>query len=133
MSTGRPAKCTGMSALVRGVMAASAWARSMLRVARSTSTNTGLAPTRRMTLGVAVKLMAGVMTSSPGPMPHTCKATSSPPVAEVRERTGRPPRYSERPFSKACTLGPLASQPERRTSTTPWMVSSSRVGRVKGR
>ena len=66
MSTGRPAKCTGMMARVRGVIAASTCSRSMLRESSPTSTNTGRAPTRMMTLAVATKLSAGVMTSSPG-------------------------------------------------------------------
>ena len=35
--------------------------------------------------------------------------------------------------SKRSTIGPLASQPERSTSTTPSMVASSMLGRVNGR
>ena len=68
------------------------WSRSMLRESRPTSTNTGRAPTRTITLAVATKLSAGVMTSSPGPMPQASSAISSPAVAEVCVRTGRPPR-----------------------------------------
>ena len=41
MSTGRPAKCTGMMARVFGVIAAGTRSRLMLRVYRSISTNTG--------------------------------------------------------------------------------------------
>ena len=48
---------------------------SMLRVARSTSTNTVVAPVRSITLAVAKKLCAGVITSSPGPMPSISRAT----------------------------------------------------------
>ena len=92
MSTGRPAKCTGMMARVRGVIAASTCSRSMLRESSPTSTNTGRAPTRTMTFAVATKLSAGVMTSSPGPMPQASSAISSPAVAEVWLRTGRPPQ-----------------------------------------
>ena len=92
MSTGRPAKCTGMMARVRGVIAASTCSRSMLRESRPTSTNTGRAPTRMMTFAVATKLSAGVITSSPGPMPQASSAISSPAVAEVWLRTGRPPQ-----------------------------------------
>ncbi len=75
----------GMSARVAGVIAASVAARSWLRVTRSQSTNTALAPTISMTLAVAKKLCAEVTTSSPGPMPATCNATCS-------ARTGRPPK-----------------------------------------
>ena len=45
-----------------------------------------------MTLAVATKLIAGVMTSSPGPMPQASSAISMPAVAEVWLRTGRPPQ-----------------------------------------
>ena len=90
--TGSPAKCTGMMARVRGVMADSARSRSMLRVTGSTSTRTGRAPTRRTTFALAAKVMAGTITSSPGPMPQTCNATSRAPVAEVKVRTSLPPR-----------------------------------------
>ena len=92
MSTGRPAKCTGRMARVRGVIAATTWSRSMLRESSPTSTNTGRAPTRTMTLAVATKLSAGVMTSSPLPMPQASSAISRPAVAEVWVRTGRPPK-----------------------------------------
>ena len=67
MSTARPAKCTGRMARVRGVIAASTCPRSILRESSPTSTNTGRAPTRTMTLAVATNDSAGVMTSSPLP------------------------------------------------------------------
>src|SRR6185437_13187932 len=54
-------------------------------------------------------------------------------VPELKARTGRPPQCSESLASKALTWGPEVSQPERRTSATPAIVSSSMVGRVKGR
>ena len=81
-----------MIARVRGVIAASTWARSRLRESSPTSTNTGRAPTRTMTFAVATKERAGVMTSSPLPIPQASSAISSPAVAEVWVRTGRPPR-----------------------------------------
>src|SRR6516165_4045642 len=133
MSTGSPAKCTGMIARVRLVMAASACSRSILRESSPTSTNTGRAPTRTITFAVATKLSAGVMTSSPGPMPQASSAISRPAVAEVSVRTGRPPRYADSSASSCATFGPLASHPERSTSPTAAMVSSSMHGRVNGR
>ena len=71
MSHGRPAKCVGRIARVRGPMRAATAARSRLRVPGSTSTNTGVAPTLTIMFGAAKNVIAGVMTSSPGPMPHT--------------------------------------------------------------
>ena len=66
-------------------------------------------------------------------MPHAWSATSSAPVAEVNVRTIRPPRYSDNACSKAFTFGPVVIQPERSTSATPAMVSSSMVGFANGR
>src|SRR6266700_3490061 len=54
-------------------------------------------------------------------------------VPELKTRTGRPPQYSESFASSSFTLGPEVSQPERSTSATPAIVSSSIVGRVMGR
>src|SRR5258708_15997856 len=132
-STGRPARSTGRIARVAGVMAASTRARSMLRVAGSISTKTGRAPTSRTTLLVATQESGVVMTSWPGPTPAMRSAISIVQVPELKARTGRPPQYSESFASKAFTCGPEVIQPERSTSATPAIVSSSMVGRVKGR
>jgi hypothetical protein len=58
---------------------------------------------------------------------------SSAPVAELMARTGRSPKYRDSSCSSCLTQGPLVIQPERSTSATPAMVSSSIDGRVKGR
>ena len=65
-----------MIAFVRGVMAASTSAGSMQKSSARMSTKTGVAPTRRMTLTVALKLKETVMTSSPGPMPRPWRTAS---------------------------------------------------------
>ena len=59
---------------------------------RPTSTKTGRAPVRVIVLAVATKLIAGVMTSCPSPMPQASKAISRLAVAEVCVRIGHPPR-----------------------------------------
>jgi hypothetical protein len=109
-------------------MAASAAARSMLRVVSSQSTNIGFAPTLTIMLSTVKKLCAEVMTSSPGPMPQSCSATSTAAVAEVSARTGRPSQKRDSSASNFCTHGPLAMCPERSTSVTPATVSSSMSG-----
>ena len=91
MSQGRPAMCVGRIARVRGPIRATTAARSRLRVPGSTSTNTGVAPTLTIMFGAAKNVIAGVMTSSPGPMPHTVSASSSAAVADDTQRTGLPP------------------------------------------
>ena len=133
MSHGNPAKCVGRMARVRGPMRAATAARSRLRVPGSTSTNTGVAPTLTIMFGAAKNVIAGVITSSPGPMPHTRSASSSAAVADDTQRTWRPPTYSDSAASKALSFGPLVIQPERSTSATLAIVASSRVGRANGR
>ncbi len=63
-----------MIALVRGVMYVSICAGSMLKVLRPQSTSTGVAPACTMEWMVEQKVMAGAMTSSPGPMPSASSA-----------------------------------------------------------
>src|SRR3954469_14502837 len=107
--------------------------RSRLRVTGSISTNTGRAPTSRMTLLVATQESGVVITSCPGPTPAIRSAISIVQVPELKTRTGRPPQYSESFASSSLTFGPEVNQPERSTSATPAIVSSSIVGRVNGR
>ncbi len=64
----------------------------MLRVAGSMSTNTGFAPTSRMTLLVATQDSGVVITSWPGPIPAMRSAISIVQVPELKTRTGRPPQ-----------------------------------------
>jgi len=100
----------------------------MLRVTRSQSTNTGVAPTLTIMLSTVKKLCAPVITSSPGPTPQSCSATSIAAVAEVSTRTGRPPQNPSSCRSKRVTQGPLVIWPERRTPATPVIVASSKSG-----
>ena len=80
MSAHWPYRCTGMMALVLGVMAASIFFGSMQRVLGSQSTNTTVAPTTHAASAVAKKVLGWVMTSSPGPMP---RAMSVSQIASV--------------------------------------------------
>ncbi len=48
-------------------------------------------------------------------------------------RTGRPPQNSESAASNFWFCGPVVIQPERSTSATPWIVSSSISGLTNGR
>ena len=68
----------------------------MLRVTRSQSTNTGLAPSLDDHVENGEEALAPVITSSPGPMPQSCNATSIAAVAEVSTRTGRPPQNADK-------------------------------------
>ena len=86
-----------------------------------------------MTLLVATHESGVVTTSCPGPMPAIRSATSIVAVPELNARTGRPPQYLDSAASSSFTFGPDVIQPERNTSATPAIVSSSIVGRVSGR
>ncbi len=60
-------------AFVRGVIAASTAAGSMLNVSGSTSAKTGVAPVKSTALAEATNENDDVTTSSPGPMPSACR------------------------------------------------------------
>ena len=85
-----------------------------------------------MTLDVATQEIGDVMTSSPGPIPATCKAIFIVAVPLAKQRTVAPPKYPPKALSNSNTLGPEVIQPERRTSATAEIVASSMVGFVKG-
>jgi hypothetical protein len=62
-----------MTAAVRGVIASWTPDAVISSVAGLTSTNTGLAPTANTASAVAMNVLAGTMTSSPGPMPSAAR------------------------------------------------------------
>jgi hypothetical protein len=82
MSATLPYKCTGISAFVLAVIAATAADASMLYVTGSMSTNTGVAPSRAITPAVAKNEYVVVTTSSPGPMSSAISAASSASVPD---------------------------------------------------
>ncbi len=76
-----------MIAFVRGVIAASSSAGSMLYVRGSMSTNTGFAPISAIISAVAKNVNGTVTTSSPGPMSSAISAISraSVPLATAMQ------------------------------------------------
>jgi hypothetical protein len=72
-----------MTALVRGVIAASSRAGSRQHVSGSMSTKTGVAPTKAIASVSAKNVWATVTTSSPGPMPAARKARIRASVPEL--------------------------------------------------
>jgi len=65
-----------MIARVRGVIAASTSAGSIVQVSGVTSTITGSAPAAIGAYTVAANVSAGMITSSPQPIPSALRATS---------------------------------------------------------
>ena len=87
-----------------------------------------MAPARRITLTVALKLNETVMTSSPGPMPSACSTASWATVPLLISTACLTPQYAAQASSKAVVLRPMASMPDRRTSRT----ASSSAGPMSG-
>ena len=79
---GRPAKWTGMRALVLEVTISSIFSGEMFMEGRSMSAKTGFAPTWVMALAVAAKVIGVVITSSSGRSPETIMERWMPAVQE---------------------------------------------------
>lgn len=119
-------------ARVREVIALSIFFGSMFSVFGQMSTNTGLAPTIRITLLLAMKLNGVVITSSPGLIPSASSDRCSPDVPEF---TATPYRRSHRfatSFSNCSTIGPIDSRPDRSDCTTRSISTSVMSGRDSG-
>ena len=76
---GLPAKCTGIIAFVRGVIAASMFFGSIFR-SSATSTKTGVAPTKAILDAEATNEFGAVMTSSPAPISMARSTRCKPQV-----------------------------------------------------
>lgn len=92
--------CTGMMALVAGVMADATWVGSRHRVSGSTSTSTGVAPVCTMALAVLMMEKAGVMTSSPGPRPRAAQTRCRAAVPLAQATPWATPQSRAMPSSK---------------------------------
>ena len=92
-----PYTCTGMMAVVFGVIAASIRSGLMLPVAGSISTNTGLQPFYQMECVVATNEYGVVMTSRV--MRRACRAVRSGSVPLVKRLTYGTPKYSAKAAS----------------------------------
>src|SRR5207245_11622303 len=112
-SNGTPPWCTSITVLVRGVRTASIVTTVRLPVVSSTSANTGVAPTYRAALAVAMNDSDGTTTSSPGPMPSTTRARCRAVVQEESATPCPASIDSAKAASNAATLGLCATQPER--------------------
>ena len=86
MSAAQPCMCTGMMARVRAVTAPRSPRDRGTRSSVSTSAKTGTAPTCRTASGVATKLYAGTMTSSPARTPAAASAMASALVPQCVSR-----------------------------------------------
>src|SRR2546423_13234228 len=99
-----------MIAFVRGVIFASACAGSKSNVSGSTSAKIGVPPWKTTAFAEAAKVIAGTITSSPGPMPAANIAPwrAAAPVVTL-PHTGAPGRLGTA-LSDGGTVGPLLGQ-----------------------
>ena len=100
MSAGCPYKWTGTIAFVRGVIACSIKSTSIRKSDGLQSTSTGSAPVYAIARAVATKVLAAVITSSPGPMlsPRKRQMQRFCPVAD----TDPVPSTTE-PYANECS------------------------------
>ena len=132
-SAGCPAKSTGSSARVRGVIAASTARGSRHSVSRSTSTSTGRAPTCSIVLTHEAKVQVEVTTSSPGPTPWASSARWRPPVAWASATPWRAPARAATRLPSSSDLGPVVIQPDSSASSTSCFSRGPIEGRATGR
>ncbi len=121
--SGFPPHETGIIHFVFLVIAFSTSSASMLYVDKSTSTNTGFAPTHLTTFPVAGCVKSGTITSSPCLTFRTLKANSKAVVQLFVATAYSTPVNSTTLVSNSLVIGPSVSQPE--SSTFLIILSSS--------
>src|SRR5262245_11593961 len=115
MSTMAPVMCTGMIALVRGVMAASNSETSTQKSSLQ-STNFVTAPVSAIAPTVAMNVLAAVMTSSPGPTPRAFNARRRPSVPDPTPNANCTPTAFANRASNSPTALPSVKSPVAITS-----------------
>ena len=95
------------------------------------STITGVAPQCNTMLAVAAYVMAGMMTSSPGPTPNQRKANSHAVVQLEKPTTCGTAKNDANSSSNAANSGPDVIHPDCSTRVTAAMVSPSIGGGAK--
>ena len=108
---------------MREVIAAATASGSMFAVSNDTSAKTMVAPNNAAVACVAMNVIGGVITSSPGFSPIAAYAQCSAAVPELTEIQGALTSFS-RCDSNASTRGPVVSQSLLRAATTDAMSSS---------
>ena len=101
-----PYRCTGTIALVRLVIALRIASGSMLRVSLSQSTSTAVQPAIQIASAVAKKVLALVISSSPGPSPRAMKVSHSASVPLPTPIAYLEPAYVASCSSNFLSIGP---------------------------
>ena len=120
-----------MTTLVLGPMCARMASAETTRCLGSMSTITGVAPQCKTMLAVAAYVIAGMMTSSPGPTPNQRNANSHAVVQLEKQATCGTAKNAANSSSNAASSGPDVIHPDCRTRVTAAMVSPSMGGGAK--
>src|SRR4051794_16309827 len=131
-SAGTPAWCTTSTARVAGVSTASMVLAVRLSVVASTSANTGIAPTARGALAVAMYDSDGTTTSSSGPRSSTESASCNAAVPDDAATPWAAPTRAASTCSNSAVRGPCATQPDATTSARARASSVSSHGFMTG-
>ncbi len=130
MSQGRPATCTGITALVRPVSLVSVLAGSSRWVSGSRSAKTGTAPTNVTAAALAMNVYGGTTTSSPTPTPAARSAATRASVPLQTHTQCAAPWNAANSASNASVREPcvLPQLPEVSTSPRASASDGSEVG-----
>ena len=107
-----------MTARVLAVTARSAASRSIWKNSGSTSTKTGVAPARIAAVAEPTKVMSGIRTSSPSPMPSAIIAIDRASVPFGAKTPNGAPVSASSSREKASVSAPSVSQPLSTTCDT---------------
>ena len=106
-----PYRWTTMTARVRGLIAAASVAGVIRSVSSLTSAKRGVAPARTIAAALAMNVLAGTMTSSPGPMPSAVRVSCSASVPFATATAYSVPQKRAQLRSKDPTAGPPIYRP----------------------
>ncbi len=120
-----PYRCTGTTARVAGPTAANAACGSRRYVSGRQSARTGRAPILATAPAVAMKVLAGTTTSSPGPTPLARRASSTASVPLPTPTQCATPPNSAYSRSKAATSSPPMNAVFASTRSNPARTSSA--------
>src|SRR3990170_155225 len=129
-SAGCPFRWTATIAFVLAVMRSAALSGDRQYVSGSASAKTGTARWCNTGVAEAMKVCAGTITSSPGPMSRAARAVWMAVVPELVATQWGTPFQAANASSKAATASPVSwvRPPERRASATALTSSSPRAG-----
>ena len=128
-----PPKCVGITTLVCGVIFAATSSTLIWYEPGSQSASTTLAPSRCAIIAGPENVIAGTITSVPGPTPSASSVRRAPAVALLTAIAWPHLTVRANAASNSWTLRPLVSQPDSRHSVTAATSAREMSGSAKGK